>query len=90
MFICVSRYSSRETDSIEAGLKYFYFRIIFVIFFIWVILLYGFTGLTFLKIYIFLTFIPSDYVLICIETAIMLLTLGLLLNYYVPFPFLGS
>ena len=87
----LAAYSSRETDSIEAGLKYFILGSFSSSFFLFgLVLLYGFTGLTFFEDlhFFFLTYLPSEYILICIESAIMLLTLGLLFKIYcVPFHF---
>jgi NADH-quinone oxidoreductase subunit N len=87
----LAAYSSRENDSIEAGLKYFILGSFSSSFFLFgLVLLYGFTGLTFFEDlhFFFLTYLPSEYILICIESAIMLLTLGLLFKIYcVPFHF---
>lgn len=87
----LAAYSSRENDSIEAGLKYFILGSFSSSFFLFgLVLLYGFTGFTFFEDlhFFFLTYLPSEYILICIESAIMLLTLGLLFKIYcVPFHF---
>lgn len=87
----LTAYSNRDSDSIEAGIKYFIlgsFSSSLSLF--GLVLLYGFTGLTFLEDlhFFFMHLNTSDYVVTCIESALMLLTLGLLFKIYcVPFHF---